>query len=125
MFKDAATNLVAYTNAEQNWPRYALVLHAIEPALKAFAKQCEMQGANLGNLPHNHDLQAWHDLAVQHGLENNQRIAQNIPYLTDLHFTHFSRYPQNRSTPVPDLSIIADETVEYLIETITQSVNPR
>jgi len=125
MFRDATTNLVAYTSAEQNWPRYALLLHAIELALKAFAKQSEMQGANLGKLPHNHDLQAWYNLAVQHGLKDDPRIAQNIAYLTDLHFIHFTRYPQARSIPVPDLSVMADDTAEYLIDTITQRVNPR
>jgi hypothetical protein len=125
MFRDAAIKLVAYTNAEQNWPRYALLLHAIELALKAFAKQREVEGRTLGKLPHNHDLQAWYDLAVQHGLKDDPRIAMNVPYLTDLHFTHFARYPQQHSNPVQDFSIIADETVEYLIDSATQIVNPR
>jgi hypothetical protein len=125
MFRDATTELVAYTNAEQNWPRYALLLHAIELALKAFAKQCEMQGSQLGKPPSNHDLEAWYHLAIQDGLKGDRRIAQNIKHLTDLHFTHFARYPQDRSILVPDLSVLADETVEYLINTITQTVNPR
>jgi hypothetical protein len=125
MFRDATTKLVAYTSAEQNWPRYALLLHAIELALKAFAKHGEMQGSQLGRLPSNHDLQAWYDLAIQHGLKDDPHIAQNISHLTDLHFTHFARYPQDRSTPVPDLSVIADDTAGYLIDTITQTVNPR
>jgi hypothetical protein len=125
MFQNAATNLVAYTSSEQNWPRYALLLHAIELALKGFVKQCEMQGSTLGKLPSNHDLQAWYDLAVKHGLEDHSRIAQNLTHLTDLHFTAFARYPQDRSIAVPDLSTITDETVEFLIETITQTVNPR
>jgi hypothetical protein len=124
MFRDAAPD-AAYTNSEQNWPRYALLLHAIELALKAFAKQREMQGSQLDKLPSNHDLQAWYDLAVRHGLKDDPHIAQNIAHLTDLHFTAFARYPQDRLAPVPDLSVIADETVEYLIDTITQAVNPR
>ena len=99
--------------------------HAIELALKGFVKQCEMQGSTLGKLPSNHDLQAWYDLAVKHGLEDHSRIAQNLTHLTDLHFTAFARYPQDRSIAVPDLSTITDETVEFLIETITQTVNPR
>ena len=125
MFRDATVKLGDYTSSEQNWPRYALLLHAAELALKAFAKQCAMQSLILGKLPSNHDLQAWYDLAVQHGLKDDPRIAQNIAHLTDLHFTHFTRYPQDRSTPVPDLSSIADETVGYLIDTITLTVNPR
>ena len=69
MFQAAASKLVSYTSGEQNWPRYAVLLHAIELALKAFAKQCEMQGVTLGNPPSNHDLQGWYDLAVQNGLK--------------------------------------------------------
>jgi hypothetical protein len=125
MFRDAAVKLVAYTNAEQNWPRYALLLHAIELALKAFVKQCEIQGAQFSKPPSNHDLKEWYDLAVQNGLNDSPRIAQNVSLLTDLHFTHFARYPQDHPIPVPDLSLIADEAAEYLIDTITQIVNPR
>jgi hypothetical protein len=125
MFQGAATKLVAYTSSEQNWPRYALLLHACELSLKAYLKQCEMQGAQLSKEPHNHDLKGWYDMAVQHGFKDDPQIAQYVTHLTDLHFTSYARYPQERSTPVPDLSIIADETVEYLIETITKTVNPR
>jgi hypothetical protein len=84
-----------------------------------------MRGAQLGKEPHNHDLKAWYDLAVRHGLKGDPQIVEYITHLTDLHFTSYTRNPQERATPVPDLSIIADETVEYLIHTITQTVNPR
>jgi hypothetical protein len=125
MFRDAATELVAYTSSEQNWPRYALLLHACELALKGFLKQCEMRGAQLGKEPHNHDLKGWYELAVQHGLKGDPQIAQYITDLTDLHFTSYPRYPQARATPVRDLSIIAAETTQYLIDTITPITNPR
>jgi len=39
MFKDAATQLPDYSNAQQNWPKYALLTHAIELSLKAFAER--------------------------------------------------------------------------------------
>jgi hypothetical protein len=125
MFKQAADKLVAYTNAEQNWPRYALLLHATELTLKGFTKQCEMHGAVLGQQPHNHDLQAWYDLAVGLGLKDDPSISHNIQHLTDIHFAQLTRYPQQRSGPIPDLSTMADETIEYLIQTITPFVNPR
>jgi len=125
MFQDATVKLVAYTSSEQNWPRYALLLHACELALKGFLKHCEMQGTQLGKTPHNHDLKGWYDLAVRHGLKGDPQIAQYIAHLTDLHFTSYPRYPQERATPVPDLSIIADETTQYLIHTITPITNPR
>ena len=38
MFRDAAMQLPDYVNSEPNWPRYALLMHAIELALKAYAR---------------------------------------------------------------------------------------
>lgn len=125
MFRDATIRLVDYTSGGQNWPKYALLMHAIELSLKAYAKQREMHGATLGKPPANHDLQAWYDLAIKLGLKDDRALAQNIAILSELHFSHYTRYPQKRSDPVPDLSGIADETAEYLISTITQTVNPR
>jgi hypothetical protein len=45
--------------------------------------------------------------------------------INELHRTHYTRYPQDRSTPLPDASTIADSTVEHLISTFTQLINPR
>jgi hypothetical protein len=36
MFRDAAIKLPDYSSAEQYWPKYALLTHAIELALKSF-----------------------------------------------------------------------------------------
>ncbi len=49
----------------------------------------------------------------------------NIDLLNQLHLTHYTRYPQDRTSPVPDASVIADDTVDHLISAATQSVNPR
>jgi len=38
MFRKAAEQLPDYFGAEQFWPKYALLTHAIELALKAFAQ---------------------------------------------------------------------------------------
>jgi hypothetical protein len=40
MFSDAAGKLVDYVNGETCWPRYALMTHAIELALKAYVRHC-------------------------------------------------------------------------------------
>jgi hypothetical protein len=45
--------------------------------------------------------------------------------LNQLHLTHYTRYPQNRSAAVPDASNIADGTVDHLIFAITQVISPR
>jgi hypothetical protein len=62
---------------------------------------------------------------VQSGLADDAAISAHIDVLNELHLTHYSRYPQHRSKPVPDASVIADGTVDYLIDTFTQSINPR
>jgi hypothetical protein len=40
LFRDASIGNAAYVNAEMNWPKYALLLQAIELALKAYCYQC-------------------------------------------------------------------------------------
>jgi hypothetical protein len=122
MFRRAATELVDYRNGEQFWPKYALLTHAIELALKAFAHHV---GKASPPHPKQHDLRGWYDLAVQNGLAGDAAISAHIDVLNELHLTHYSRYPQHRSKPVPDASVIADGTVDYLIDTFTQSINPR
>lgn len=125
MFRNAAVSLPDYSNGEQYWPKYALLTHAIELALKAFAWHSVNSGKPPGKEPKQHDLEGWYKLALQYGLADDPTIADNIDILNELHFTHYTRYPQNRSAPVPDASVIADSTVDHLISTFTQSINPR
>ena len=125
MFRDAATALPDYSNAEQYWPKYALLTHAIELSLKAFAEHSVAAGKPPGKEPKQHDLSAWYKLALQYGLPDEPGVAENIDILNELHLTHYTRYPQHRATPIPDASAIADSTVEHLISTFTQSINPR
>ena len=40
LFRNASIGGVDYVNAEMNWPKYALLLQAIELALKAYCYQC-------------------------------------------------------------------------------------
>jgi hypothetical protein len=125
MFRDAARRLPDYSNAEQYWPKYALLTHAIELSLKAFAQHSVENGTPPGKEPKQHDLLAWYLLALEYGLKDEPSIKDNIDLLNQLHLTHYTRYPQDRSSPVPDASVIADGTVDHLISTFTQSINPR
>jgi hypothetical protein len=70
-------------------------------------------------------LRGWYELALQYGLPDDRSVAHNIDILNELHLTHYTRYPQDRAIPVPDASTIADSTVDHLIFTFTQSINPR
>jgi hypothetical protein len=125
MFRAAAIDLSDNSNGEQNLPKYALLTHAIELSLKAFVLHSEATGIAPAPKPSNHDLRGWYDLALKYGLQGEPSIAKNIDHLSELHFTHYTRYPQNRAAPVPDLSVIADTTVDHLIFTFTRSINPR
>jgi hypothetical protein len=125
MFRDAAINLPDYSNGAQFWPKYALLTHAIELALKAFARHSVATGKPAGTEPANHDLVGWYELALQYDLQDDLNILENIRILNELHSSHFSRYPQNRSAPLPDASAIADVTVDHLIGIVTRLINPR
>lgn len=123
MFMQASMALSDYCNSEQNWPKYALLTHAIELALKGFVRH--KRSVRTGE-PKQHDLSAWYRLALQNGLPiNDPTVVQNIDILNELHSTHYTRYPQHRSTPLPEASVIADSTAEHLIFVITQVVFPR
>jgi hypothetical protein len=125
MFRKAAEQLPDYFGAEQFWPKYALLTHAIELALKAFAQYSVESGKAPGKEPKQHDLLGWYNLALRYGLQPEPNIALNLHLLNELHLTHYTRYPQDRSTPLPDASIIADSTVDHLIFNFTQLINPR
>ncbi len=123
MFRDATIKLVDYSNSEQNLPKYALLTHAIELSLKAFALHSVPPEIRR---PRNHDLRGWYRLALEYGLPDDPHIAKNIDHLQELHFTHYTRYPQEPATQVPDLSVIAGETADHLIDgLLTPIINPR
>jgi hypothetical protein len=126
MFRSAAAELPDYRNAEPFWPKYALLTHAIELSLKAFARH-SIQNGKVAPLkePAQHDLEGWYRVAVEYGLSDEPGIKGNIAVLNELHRTHYTRYPQDRSAPIPNASVIADGTVDHLISTFTQSINPR
>jgi hypothetical protein len=123
MFRAAAVQLPDYSNAERFWPKYALLTHAIELSLKAFAFHSVATGKPASKQPKQHDLEGWYRLAVSYGLADDPDVANNISLLNQLHATHYTRYPQDRT--VPDASIIADTTVDHLILTFTKAINPR
>jgi hypothetical protein len=125
MFRDAAIPLPDYRNGEQYWPRFALLTHAIELALKAFARHSAVNGNSPLREPKQHDLSGWYKLALQYGLQDDPTIARNIDVLNELHSTHYSRYPQHRAGPIPAGDTILDSTVDHLIDTFTQTINPR
>jgi hypothetical protein len=97
MFREAAHQLVDMHGHQPNWPKYFLLGHAIELALKAVEKYCQ-QDPNYqkpdGTGPRNHDLVGWYEWSKLHGLPPNPVIEDLMPHLSELHLEHFARYPQ-------------------------------
>jgi hypothetical protein len=85
MFRAAAISLPDISNGEQFWPKYALLTHAIELALKAFAAHSVNSGKPLPKEPKQHDLAGWYRLAVQLRLPHDGGIEKNIHLLNSLH----------------------------------------
>ena len=119
MFRDAASGLPDIVNAEQNWPKYALLLHACELTLKAFCAQSVANGEADARAS-NHNLQEWDDIALQYGLPVNQHMADCIDELTEFHASHYTRYPDARKRPAPDLSSATSDLAEWLIATVSR-----
>ena len=121
MFRNAALGLPAYVNGEQNWPAYALLLHACELALKAFCDQSAGTATPSARAA-NHDLQGWYQIALQRGLPADPQVLSGLNILADLHSDHYTRYPNGRRTAVPDISNVADDVVDRLIMAVSPSI---
>jgi hypothetical protein len=124
MFMNAAIgppSLPDYVANERNWPKIALLTHAIELSLKAFAAHAVQSGKPGKSEPRHHDLRGWYELAVHYGLKDD--VSDNINVLHDLHEGHYARYP--KVARVPDVINIADATAEHLIGVCTRVINRR
>jgi hypothetical protein len=122
MFRNAALALPDVVSGEQNWPRYALLTHAIELALKAHALHFGFDMT--GPRPPNHDLVGWYEVALKSGLADNATVAEHIDVLSELHRTSYLRYPSEKLTQAPSVANIADATVDHLLDAFTRLINP-
>ncbi|WP_454818874.1 hypothetical protein [Labrys neptuniae] len=124
MFRSAAMGLPSYVNSEQNWPRYALLLHACELALKAYCEQSVANGKPTARAK-NHDLNGWYRLAVSYGLPGDKGVADAIGVLAEIHSNHYTRYPEAQGAARIDLSNVADSVVDQLIAVISPAIGTR
>lgn len=113
MFRDAAIWLPGYAANETNWPAYALMLQACELAMKAFCDQSVANGHQKASAS-NHDLEGWYSLAIQYGLPTDAYIAEGIATVSEIHKSHYTRYPDNGGIQPRDLSVTND-VVDALI----------
>lgn len=122
-FRANAINMPDYLNGEQNWPKYAVVMHAIELTLKAFAHHAIARGKAAAPQPKQPDLNGWYQVALHYGLAHNATMEANIRALNELHQNHYTRYPQSSARPLPSADNIADDTVDALLLQATDFIN--
>jgi hypothetical protein len=103
----------------RDWPRYFLLCHSVELALKAFlhmkgVSEREMRGRQYG-----HSLAKLFEAASNHGLDISER-ARLIPhYYNDLHMDGWSRYPMpedKKTAPIAYVATFAREAKHLLRE---------
>jgi hypothetical protein len=96
-FRRGAHNFADVESGQPNWPKYALLGHAAELALKAVPRYFEQGGAyqKTGAAPPaNHDLVGQYEWAKLHGSASNELIEADLPILSELHRDHYARYPK-------------------------------
>jgi hypothetical protein len=115
-FRDASIGIVDYANADMNWPKYALLLQAIELALKAYCMQRLADGQPQPKGLHNHDLKGWYDAALGFGLHPVPELANALDILSPLHLDASARYPSEKQAY--ELAGIADGAADAIIQAV-------
>jgi HEPN domain-containing protein len=102
-FRRVAISLPDMEGPEPNWPKYFLLGHAIELALKAYLEFSGGQGS-IGN----HDLHGLYAEAVRRGFPVDAQTTADLPHLSELHRINYARYPQVPVRPVALISQFDD-----------------
>lgn len=97
MYRDQARGMPDIVNGQPNWPRYFLLSHAVELAIRSvliFAKTGPL-GRSVGQEPSKHDLSALYEYACKQGLTSNPEVLATLPYLSEIHDNYVARYPKS------------------------------
>jgi hypothetical protein len=124
-FRRVAMHLVDMDGPEPNWPKYFLLTHAIELAIKAYISSREDAGAPApaAKEPANHDLLGLYDYAVLYGLKRSPLVTNDLPHISDLHQVHYARYPQTSVKPVAMISQY-DDLADELFADVQKAIGP-
>ena len=123
LFRDGTIGDAGYVNAEMNWAKYALLLQAIELALKAHCNQCFDGGQPRPKGLHNRDLKGWYEGARSYGLGPVPELAESLDILGPVHLDSSARYPTDR--PPHELAGIADDAAHAVIEALTPLIRTK
>jgi hypothetical protein len=122
-YRAVAIPLVDIDNGRPNWPKYTLLFHAIELALKAAIVSYGERGMQKpsGPEPANHDLAALYDYATAYGLIRRQEILDDLPHISELHVIHYARYPQ---VPVRPVALISqyDDLADQILNDVADAL---
>ena len=71
--------------------------------------------------PANHDLVGLYEKAILWGLSRNSLVMSGLPHLSELHQSHYARYPQDNVIPA---ALIAqfDDLTDQLLADVTKAV---
>jgi hypothetical protein len=96
MYRDQAIGMPDIVNGQPNWPRYFLLAHAAELAIRAvlvFSKGGAARAA--GPEPGKRELSALYEYACKCGLKSNPQVLKELSYLSEIHKSYVARYPKS------------------------------
>src|SRR5262249_45453156 len=110
-----AIGMVDIVNGQPNWPRYFLLAHAAELAIRSalVSMKSGTSARMIGSEPSNHDLLGLYEYACKNGLKSNPQVLSELPYLSEIHKNHVARYPKS-----PGQIWVAsafDDAIEHLL----------
>ncbi|WGD52383.1 hypothetical protein QA641_00030 [Bradyrhizobium sp. CB1650] len=122
-YRAVAMALVDIDNGRPNWPKYTLLFHAIELALKAAIVSYGERSVPKPSCPQpgNHDLSALYDYATAYGLIRRREIVDDLPHISELHVIHYARYPQ---VPVRPVALISqyDDLADMILNDVSDAL---
>ena len=97
MYRDQAIGMPDIVNCQPNWPRYFLLAHAAELAIRAdlVSAKAGTLGRSVGPEPSKHDLSALYEYACEHGLKSNPQVLGELSCLSEIHKNYVARYPKS------------------------------
>jgi len=123
MYRDQAIGMPDIVSGQPNWPRYFLLAHAAELAIRAVLVHAKTElGRTAGQEPGKHDLSALYEYACQQGLKSNTEVTSELPYLSDIHKNYVARYP--KSLAQIWLASEFDDAVDNLLRDTWEHIGP-
>jgi hypothetical protein len=122
MYRDQSIGMPDIVNGQPNWPRYFLLAHAAELAIRSVlvSAKTSASGRTARQEPGKHNLSALYEHACKHGLESNPQVLSELPYLSDIHDNYVARYP--KSPGQVGLVSQFDDAVDHLLTDTWQHI---